>query len=317
MVKIKILFGVAIAVFIAGAWSLGYMMLRQPDTDAIGPSPASAEAPQVLGASTVQIRGAALPPVSKPVLGAGFDDSRISAKSYVVYDEATGAVLASRNADQRLPIASLTKLMTGLVAYRELSMSDEVTVLGGLTGTSPILGLRTGDQVRTEDVMKAMLVGSCNDAAQALAKFIESKASTTFVSLMNDEASRLGMANTRFSNPTGFDSQYNYSSANDLAKLIQTTQKLLPFREVGKLSRYELQGATGISYATQATNKLIRHHADITAIKTGFTEGSGGSMAVKSTQGGHTVILIVVGSSDRERDILDLKDEIFGHIEWK
>lgn len=263
--------------------------------------------PEVLGASTT-LRGQVpdpLPPlaINNPVNTAG-----INAKSFLAFDLDTGLSLLGKNPDQKLQIASLTKLMTALVAYQNADLNKSFEIgPKDLLAVSPSLGLKIGDNVRALDVFNSMIVGSCNDAALALANYAAKVSGQNFVGLMNDLAKQLGMASSSFSNPIGFDSQNNYSTANDLKLLISVTQKLSVFNDLARRSGYNFISDNGQAYSVIATNKLLQGHPDIFAIKTGFTNEAHGAMATEITLRGHHVVILVLDSQNRENDTLKLK----------
>jgi len=280
---------------------------------------ASAEqpAPQVLGA-TIDLRGELPPQAAAPSLLSPFDDAGITAKSFLVADFASDSVIAEKNSDQKEYVASLTKLMTGLVAYENSDINSLVTTTSNdIFSISPVLGLRVGDSIKLLDLFNAMLVGSNNDAALALSNHVENLSGKNFVDSMNSLAGDLGMTSSHFSNPLGFDSPGNYSTAGDLLKLVLATQKFSAFTQLGKKTEYDFVSTAGNQYRTKATDKLIAGHGEIEAVKTGYTQGAGQAMITKATQDGHTIIIIVLDSQDREGDTLNLEKQIFKNTKWQ
>ncbi len=272
--------------------------------------------PKVLGVNT-SIRGGepeekpALVKISEPDVG------DVTAQSFLVFDLGNGETLFARNPSEKLNIASLTKLMTGLVAYNLLDLNKNFIVSGQDTlNVAPSLGLLPGDEVKALDVFNAMLIGSTNDAALALADFTTRGTDEDFVALMNSQARVLGMQNSHFSNPMGFDSQYNYSTAEDLKILMGVTEKLSVFTDLGRRASYAFFG-TQKKYSVQATNKLLAGHPDIQAIKTGSTPAAGETMATKIKAGQNDIIIIVLKSKDREGDTLKLKTAFESSFELK
>lgn len=260
-----------------------------------------------------EIKKLPLPSLIKPI-----DANNISAQSILVFDPASGTDVYAKNSKQQVAIASLTKLMTGLVTYRNAKLDENTTILEtDQLDVSPSLGLIAGDTVKLQDLWSAMLVGSDNDAALALANYIERKTGRKFIALMNEQAQSLKMADTRFSNPLGFDSSYNFSSANDLKLLIQMTQQYTAFTSLGRATTHEFKGVLGFTYRTRTTNKLLARDKQIFAVKTGFTENAGGSMVTKIEYNNHSLILIVLGSDNREADTLTLKQELIAKIAWE
>lgn len=275
--------------------------------------------PSVLGAVTEfseeRVLGSDLGPYRQEL----FDTGNVAAESFLVFDAQTGRAALKKNTESKSLIASMTKLMTALVSYDYANFSDVITVSAAdRLEVSPALKVRTGDEVKVEDMFNAMIVGSANDAALTLANYISAKTGRNFSDLMNEKAAELGMTHSHFSNPYGFDSPTNYSTAEDLQKLIVKTQALLAFTSLGKKTSYQFQSLSGITYRVQATNKLIGSYADMEAIKTGSTSGAKEAMAVKVTLGRKKYIILVLGSPNREADVLRLRSELikaFGGIE--
>ncbi|HYV33880.1 MAG TPA: hypothetical protein VE973_03470, partial [Candidatus Limnocylindria bacterium] len=115
---------------------------------------------------------------------------------------------------------------------------------------------------------------------------------------------------SNFANPMGFDSQYNYSTAADLKKLITETEKVAAFTNLGRRTGYQFTSDDGKTYTVEATNTLLADHPEIEAIKTGYTKGAQGAMATKININGNEIIIIVLGSKDREGDTLKLEEQI-------
>ncbi len=297
------------AVIVVTALQLGVALQLKGNNPISG---ATEEAqPKVLGVST-QIRGEPeevgdllVEKISEPNV------EEVNAKSFLVFDLAGGQVLLAKNSKIRLGIASLTKLMTALVAYEHGDLNKSFIVEGKDTSNiNPVLDLAAGDEVLALDIFNAMLVGSSNDAALALSNFVATSTGQNFVDLMNAEAKTLGMNSSHFSNALGFDSYYNYSTAEDLKILISKTQKLAAFSNLGRRNSYEFLGKFRLRYFAPATNKLIQANSDMSAIKTGYTAGSLGAMATKLQVGNRDIVILVLGSKDREGDTLKLKDAI-------
>lgn len=238
------------------------------------------------------------------------DPQGIKAASYLVEDYDSGQIIAGKQIDNSLPIASLTKLMTVWTTLEhvdpgeiiEISPADQVNV-------SPSLDLKAGDKVAVQDLIQSILVGSANDAANVLGGYVSRKLELPFSELMNQEAVQLGMKNSRFSNPMGFDSAVNYSSARDLALLVRKLNEKALFEDSSKAPSYEFRSALGNIYSVQATNKLTGLYSDLSAVKTGYTNLALGAMINFLDTGGTKKLLIVIGSSDREGDTLQLRKQ--------
>ncbi len=240
---------------------------------------------------------------SKDIIGEG-----VKAESYLVIDKNTGEVIASRNPKTPLAIASITKLMTAYVVQKYGNLNDIWAVTSsGTLNINPVLGLKVGDRVKIEDLINSILIGSANDAAATLGVYITSLKKVPMEELMNSEAKRLGMTSTHYENPIGFDSEQNYSSASDLLLLINETEKLPIFTKVDRKLQYSFVSENGQSYSVKATNKLLAGDPEIHAIKTGYTDEAKGAMITSVVHEQQNLIIIVLGSSNRENDTKLLK----------
>lgn len=235
----------------------------------------------------------------------------VRAKSYIVFDIKTGEILAEKNSDVKLPIASLTKLMTGYVVYKSLDFSAKASITPkNYWEVSPKLGFEFEDEVKIHDLFNAMIIGSANDAAFALANIFEDKTNNDFVKIMNLEAESLGLLSTSFSNPAGFDSISNFSTARDLKILVSTIFKLPAFKNLAKKTYYNFSGESGKIYKISATNKLISKYPDLFAVKTGYTKNALGSMATVIENLKNEIAIIVLDSTQRETDTLIIREAL-------
>lgn len=245
------------------------------------------------------------------------DDLRaVKAKSYRVFALNGGQVLAEKQPDLKLPIASLTKLMTAYIAYQTLDFQslDNVTNPRA-TNVSPSLGLKAGDNVQVGDLFNAMLIGSANDAAFELGSAFEKRfAGSRFTDEMNAQAALLNMNDSNFSNPAGFDVGQNFSTAADMQKLVSATFSLAAFKNLSRKTSYSFAGASGRNYRVRSTNKLINKYDDIFAVKTGYTQSSLGSMVTVLETAFGDVGIIVLDSPQRESDTLLIRKAILNAI---
>lgn len=215
---------------------------------------------------------------------------------FAVIDANSGQVLISRGAKERRAPASLTKMMTTLVASDQLGPSQSVTV-GGYRPRpdEQQLGLRRGEQMNSNDLIKAALVNSANDAAVALADHGGNR--SRFLSQMNQKAQKLGLVNTHFKHPAGMDTPGQYSSAIDMARL---GQALMHNR---RLARIVSQPEVWLNSGREprhllATNQLLGGPID--GIKTGYTNNAGFSIVTSGHRGRRWVIASVLGASSSE-----------------
>jgi D-alanyl-D-alanine carboxypeptidase (penicillin-binding protein 5/6) len=240
-----------------------------------------------------------------------------SSRAMLVYDLKTGKILLDRNSDLKLQTASLTKLMTAIVASAETDFSKPIEIANNdHSSVKPVLGLKNADLILPEDLVKAMLVGSANDAAITLANHFGGQ--NQFVEKMNAKALELGMVNSHFDNPVGFDSANNYSTANDLRKLTDFAIAKLPFDLIWKTNNLQIKSALGNSYFIKNSNTLVSHRPDIKSIKTGLTPLALGNMIVEAQNAkGDQIVSINLGAINRNSSTLEEVDYIFSSFEWK
>lgn len=239
----------------------------------------------------------------------------VQANSFLIYNEDNGEIIASKNADTPLAIASLTKLMTTYVVHKYGSLQDRWTITPESTNnTNPILGLKVGDSVLVNDLENAMLIGSANDAAASLGQYITSIKNQPMVDIMNNEAKALGMNSTHYENPIGFDSEQNYSTANDLKLLLDVLKPETLLARIDREQSYSFIGTDGDTYSVKATNKLTAEDPEIHAIKTGYTDEANGAMINAVYHGNIKFVIIVLDSADREKDTQTLKSEVISQI---
>lgn len=238
-----------------------------------------------------------------PIRHWGIPEVKIQAKTALVLETSQQEILYKKNdIHQPSSIASLTKLMTGLVVLENAKPDEVFTVSQRAVETAGEMGdLRPGEKLTVKTLLYALLLESSNDAAQALAENIASRhPGQSFVDLMNTKAKVLELKNTLFVDPSGLDPQ-NQSSAWDLAKLMQEMLKWPVFQEISQTAVIDLPPSNGRSRHFINTNKLLGRLPDILAGKTGYTEEAGNCMilAVKSPYSGGAIISVVINAPDR------------------
>ncbi len=229
----------------------------------------------------------------------------VRAKAYLVENGATGEVLA-RFADRRaLPVASITKLMTVLVALEHAKLDDVVTVQpqAAAVGESTI-HLRPGERLTVRDLVEAALVQSANDAATALADHVGGGDMSAFVRLMNAKARRLGLADTHFVRPDGLDVPGHVSSARDVTLLARVAMQNPVIRQLVRIRSAAIAGGRRL----HTWNDLLGSFPGTIGVKTGHTAGAGWS-EVAAVQGrGFVLYATLLGSPDRARRNADLAE---------
>ncbi len=254
--------------------------------------------------------------ISAPMLGQGISavtnsqqlSADISAKAAYVFDYHTGAVLYQKNALAKLPIASLTKLMTIAVAMQSPDFNKPITITAqDKLWQAPILDLKVGDSIMPEDLVKSMLVGSANDAALTIANHFAGD--TGFLEQMNNMANSLGLTRTHYSTPIGFDVPGNYSTAEDISKIAKYALAHYPYSQIWKYKNFSFRSLDGNRYFISNSNALAGRPG-IFSIKTGYTPQALGSMIVLAqTASGEKIVVTVLDSADRDGDVLKILDD--------
>ena len=227
----------------------------------------------------------------------------LAAKSWVLMDAASGAVLVNQQGTQRLPPASLTKLMTSHVAALELQrgrLKETDTVLisekAWRMGGSKMF-VMVGNQVAVSDLLRGIIVQSGNDASIALAEHIAGS-EDTFASMMNQEAKRLGMADTQFRNATGWPDPEHYSSALDMAKLARA----IILEDPEHYAMYKEKEFVWNGIKQPNRNLLLWRDPSVDGLKTGHTEEAGYCLVASGKRDATRLIAVVFGAqSDAAR----------------
>ena len=225
---------------------------------------------------------------------------RVPAHSILLKELNTGRVLYEHEPGKRLSPASLTKIMSALVILEHGRLDDLVTVSPAAARAHKThLRLKAGQVFRLDDLLKAMLIVSANDACLAAIEHVGGD-ETQFVGLMNDKAATLGLHNTHFSNGCGFDGPDHYSTAEDLATLSVIALQQPLFRSLVKEERAMIMPVNGThAYILHTTNRLLGRIPGVEGIKTGFTSKAGRCLIAKVSQNGSDLLLVILNSSRR------------------
>jgi serine-type D-Ala-D-Ala carboxypeptidase (penicillin-binding protein 5/6) len=223
----------------------------------------------------------------------------IKAHAAIVVDLDRGNTLFQLDPHGRHAPASLTKVVTTLVALDHLQLDQLVTVpasIDQLPWDSTRMGLRVGEQVSVRELLEGVFLNSGNDAAITLAEAAMPR--PAFVAMMNAKASALGMADTHFVNPTGLDDPGHYTSAADLARAATELETRYPtVAAMAAAPTLTLPAtATHHAYALYNLNQLVRIYPGATGLKTGWTGHAGGCLIATATRGGRHLLVVVLGS---------------------
>lgn len=223
-------------------------------------------------------------------------------KAAVLMDENTGQILYAKNADQQLPIASITKVMTMLLVFEavdsgKIKMQDTVPISAHAysMGGSQIW-LEPGEIFTVHELLKAVAVSSANDAAVALAEFVGGSESV-FCDMMNTRAKELGMENTNFVNACGLDAPGHLSTANDVAIM---SRQLMKHEKVFEYTTIWMDYLRDGQTQLVNTNKMLHSYTGTTGLKTGTTNGAGVCITATAKRQDLSLIAVVLGSPSGE-----------------
>lgn len=233
------------------------------------------------------------------------DSLNLDAESAILIEASSGKVLYEKTPDEKLPMASMTKIMSMLLIMENinngnLSYTDKVVIsknASGMGGSQVFL--QEGEEYKVEDLLKCIAVSSANDAVVAMAEKISGSVEA-FVELMNNKAKELGLTNTNFANPHGLDNENHYSSARDMARL---GQELLKYEEILKFtSIYEdyLTKPDGSQVWLVNTNRLVRFYDGVDGLKTGYTTAAGHCLTATAKKNDLRLISVVMKSSSSD-----------------
>ena len=232
------------------------------------------------------------------VFAEGNTDLGLNAKSAILMEESTGNILYESNPDERLPIASVTKVMTMLLIMEavdsgKISLDDMVTVSeNAMSYGGSTMFLETGEQLTVNDMLKGIAVASANDGCVAMAEHLAGSESA-FVDIMNEKAKELGMENTHFMNTNGLDEDDHYSSARDVAIM---SRELMKHETIFNYTSIWMDTLRGGKFQLANTNKLIRFYDGANGLKTGSTSKALCCLSAAAKRNDMQLIAVVLGA---------------------
>jgi D-alanyl-D-alanine carboxypeptidase (penicillin-binding protein 5/6) len=246
-------------------------------------------------------------------------------QSAILMEQDSGSVLFEKNSHEKLPPASMTKIMTLILIMEaidkgKIDWNDKIRVsdYAASMGGSQIF-LEPGEEMRVEDMVKGIAIGSANDASVAMAEHIAGSAET-FVNMMNDKAKELGLNDTFFKNATGLPAAGHYTSAHNMAIM---GKELLKHEEVTKFTGlYEdyLREDTENKFWLVNTNRLVKFYPGVDGLKTGFTNEAKYCLTATANKNGMRVIAVVMGAptpKERNAQVTSMLDYAFTQFSTK
>ena len=247
----------------------------------------------------------------------------VAAGAWALVDLKTGEYLAGEGADKRLPMASTTKVMTGLVAYQMVAEGradlDEEVVVSAEAASYAIpaysnVGLFAGDSLSVRELLMATLISSGDDAAYALAEHLGGDGGeagvSRFVAMMNEKAEEMGLRDTRFENPVGFDAEGHHTTARELARTTLAAYDHPEFVETVGLETASITTADR-EIPLQNTNELLYSYGPAIGVKTGTTPAAGPSLVSAALSGDESYVGVVLDGEDRFDDSAEVLEHGF------
>lgn len=240
-----------------------------------------------------------------------------SARAVVIQDLVGKTILFSKNPDTPMLPASITKLMTALVALDNWKdLGTVITVKNEDHAIGQTINLKHGEQITVQNILYGLLVHSGNDAALALAENYPG-GYTAFVQAMNDKAKTLHLDYTTFKNPSGVEQNGHVTTARDLAVLAAyalQNQEISRIVQIQSITVTDVNGT--IVHKLDTTNQLLGQIEGLKGLKTGFTDNAGQCLVSYIERGDHKVVIVVLGSLDRFGDSIALINWTFNHHQW-
>lgn len=241
------------------------------------------------------------------------DEISCAAKSAYVLDFDTGTVVYAKNENEKLPIASMTKIMTASIILDDvkagkLNLSDEITVsekAAGMGGSQVFLDANSTHTIK--NLLKAVVIASANDAAVALSE-VASGSEEAFVKRMNDKAEKLGLSNTNFVNATGLPALNAYSSAKDVSYMLKNLLSHDEYFEFSKIWLEDYVHPDGRKTTMTNTNKLVKFYQGCDGGKTGYTTEALFCLSATAKRGDTRIIATVIGEQNGKQRFKDVSD---------
>ena len=234
----------------------------------------------------------------------------VAAKSYIVIDASSGRIISSRNANEKLPIASTTKIMTTILAIENSeNLERKIEIPASCTGIEgSSLYLKPKQMVSIMDLLYGTMLRSGNDAAETLAAYAGRNSQEGFVYIMNEKAVEIGAYNTNFVNACGLHDDDHYSTAFDLALISRYAMKNETFKKIVSSVKYKADSLNTILYNK---NKVVQQYEYGSGIKIGYTKAAGRCLVASAQRDGTEIIAVVLNDNNWFSDCYNLFDWAF------
>jgi D-alanyl-D-alanine carboxypeptidase len=305
----KIIIFLIFAGFLVAIGSLGnnlYSRISENKSSLVSPIP---DFLTILANKEVSTLSLWLPSLENKI-SANLKTPDVSAKSVLIFDTTTKEVLYSKNPIEKLPMASLTKIMTAIVALENKKPDDTYLVSKDDLVGEDSMGLDVGEKLSMEELLYGMMLHSGNDAAEVLANNFPGKRAA-FIKAMNNKIKALGLSDTNFTNPTGLEGDgKQYTTAYDLIVMSEYALSDFPlFAQVVSTFDYNIpQTATHKAFYLENETNLLTSYPGVEGIKDGYTPEAGLCLITYLDYGGHKIIAVILGSDDRRGEMIELLD---------
>ena len=227
------------------------------------------------------------------------EPSSINSRSCIVFDRNSHMTLYGKNENNKVKMASTTKIMTSIIIIENCNLSETIEISKKAAGTGGSrLGLKTGDKITINDLLYGLMLCSGNDAAVALAEYAGGDIQG-FADMMNKKAIELGLINTHFESPHGLDSDGHYTTAYELALLSDYALKNETFSKIVGTKNYTVS-INGYSKNLSNTNELLGYLNGVYGVKTGFTNGANRCLVTACKRGDMDIICVVLGADTKK-----------------
>lgn len=227
------------------------------------------------------------------------EPSSINSRSCIVFDRNSHMTLYGKNENNKVKMASTTKIMTSIIIIENCNLSETIEISKKAAGTGGSrLGLKTGDKITINDLLYGLMLCSGNDAAVALAEYAGGDIQG-FADMMNKKAIELGLINTHFESPHGLDSDGHYTTAYELALLSDYALKNETFSKIVGAKNYTVS-INGYSKNLSNTNELLGYLNGVYGVKTGFTNGANRCLVTACKRGDMDIICVVLGADTKK-----------------
>lgn len=239
----------------------------------------------------------------------------LTAQSVFIADMESGVVLYAKNPNARRRPASLTKIMTSIVAMDYYQEDSILKVGDGARAVGSTAELKANDSLKEETLLYALLVSSGNDAAVTLAENYPG-GYNAFIQKMNEKVAALGLINTHFANVSGVESKNHFTSAYDITQMALFALKRPLFRQIVSTKKITLKSEKGFFYPLESTNELLGKPG-IYGVKTGWTPSAGECLVTYVNREDHPIVISVLGSEDRFGETEKLVNWVYENYSWE